>query len=139
VADLKRSAKMKTSKAIMLATLVLAGCASIAGEDPKELLAHEVIIPKEFRAGMANPNLPSAAQRYLDAYDSAWWACIGDFAREIDHVATTSDRAGNGWPSAVVGFSDGYSAAESRVKKIKDRFGRAQAQALFKKGLEYPE
>jgi hypothetical protein len=130
---------MKPRALIVVVVLGLVGCAGISGEDPQRLLAHDVAIPKEFRAGMANPHFPSPAQRYLDAYDGAWWACIGDFAREIDHVVTIGDKAGNGWPAAVTGYWDGYSAAEARVKKIKARFGDTKAQALFRKALEYPE
>jgi hypothetical protein len=121
------------------AILLLAGCTSAIDRDEAgQLLAHRVAIPREFSWGAASPHFPSSAWRYLNAYDQAWWACIRDFAQQIDYQPTVGDRAGNGWPPAIAGYSDGYSSAEARVKEIKVQYGDRKAQTLLKESLEFP-
>ena len=132
--------KTRTTVLAISIALFLSGCATaIDREESGELLAHQIVIPKVYRWGAVNPNFTSSAERYLYAYDGAWWACIRDFAANINYQPTQRDHAGNGWPAAVDGYSDGYSAAETKVKEIRQRFGDRKAQELLQQALENPK
>lgn len=123
-----------------LALLALCGCASsIDRAESQQLLAHEIVIPREFRWGKSNPAVLSSAERYLDAYEQSWWACVKDFSDDIDHHPTVEDRAGNGWPATIAGAADGYTAAEKQIRKIRTQYGDQKAQALLKEALKFPE
>jgi hypothetical protein len=112
----------------------------IASNEPQVLLAHTVTTPSEFASGRPWPSAVGfPAERYIQAYENAWWRCVEDFARDIDRHATIGDRAGNGWPSAVRGYWDGYCAAEQRVASIVEQFGKVRAQQILRQGLKEQE
>ena len=123
-----------------LALLALGGCASsLDSAESRQLLAHEVVIPREFRWGKSNPAVLSSAERYLGAYEEAWWACVRDFSKDRNYRSTYEDHIGNGWPATIAGAADGYTAAERRIRKIRTQYGDQKAQALLKEALKFPE
>lgn len=106
---------------------------------PTDLLSHQVAPPAIHRGGDPWPGFDGSSKRYIYAYESAWWACIEIFARDIDHKVTVGDKAGNGWPAEVDGYWAGFSEAELRVRTIIGKFGKERAQTLLKQALLPPE
>ncbi|MBI3884932.1 MAG: hypothetical protein HY302_04290 [Opitutae bacterium] len=116
------------------------GCRHVPkSPDPWELLSHQVNPPAIHRWGDPWPGFDGDNKRYTYAYESAWWACIEIFARDIDHQVTVGDKAGNGWPAEVDGYWAGFSDAELRVRAIIGKFGKEKAQELLKKASLAPE
>lgn len=98
-----------------------AGCARVAS-GPN--MYHEVLVPREFRAGRACAHTPSNHERYVGAYETGWWACIESHVRDIDYQSTETDKIGVGWPAAVAGTRQGFEDCEVRIKHNIGRYGK---------------
>ena len=131
---------MKSFALTSLLVVFALGCSHAPkGTTPTELLAHQVNPPAIHRDDDPWPGFDGNSKRYTYAYESAWWACIEIFARDIDHQVSVGDKAGNGWPAEVDGYWAGFSDAERRVRAIIGKFGKEKAQELLKKALLAPE
>ena len=100
--------------------LALAGC----GEPRYGLnMYHEVSVPKEFRSGRTWVGDISNHERYVEAYERAWWSCIEKYACDINYMSTESDRIGVGWPAAVAGARNGFEDCETRIRENIRHYG----------------
>jgi hypothetical protein len=118
--------------ALLLPFFLVVGCRTRAD------LVHRVPIPRYESWGRSNVHSNSRVELYLHAYEESWWACVQNYATNIDFHSTVNDKAGSGWPSTIDGAWDGYTAAESRVNALIARFGKSRAQEILKDSLEYP-
>jgi len=118
---------MRTGQcAWVVLVLLLAGCAS---HRPELSLAHDVGVPQAHRRGNFSPEHPgymagnSAIERYVNAYERGWWACVRKYGHDIRYQLQPADAAGLGWPEEADGWSDGFTAASNRIQNLIANFG----------------
>ena len=110
--------------------------ASCAHSTSEMSLHHSVRVPSEFQTGRTAAGSPSDHERYLAAYEDAWWSCVGRFASNIQYETTSEDKWWNGWPAEVAGGWAGCSAAETRIQELKSIFGSETVQRFLHELLE---
>jgi hypothetical protein len=89
---------------------------------------HTVDVPNRFRVGRGAVWVISDAEKYIDSYERSWWACMEDRGININYRCTDDDWIGNGWPSEVDGFRNGYIDANKLIEKNIRKFGREAVQ-----------
>ena len=107
---------------------LLAGCAS----QPELTFYHRVDVPEQFRFGGGSPYGTSPYERYLDAYERAFWACVRNRAENIDYQYTLGDIAGCGWGSEVSGYEDGYLHAEKMINDLVEAYGKEKTRQFIR-------
>jgi len=101
-------------------------------------LAHDVNVPKEFRAGNFSKEHPgysegnSTVERYVSAYERGWWVGVDRYASDID-LEDPSTLPGNGWIEEAAGFSAGYADARDRIQLLIHAFGKQKVSAYLQK------
>lgn len=125
---------------LLLALLCLmSGCSTIESlTDPQELLAYRISVPRQHAWGKSNPFLDSSHDRYVRAYDRAWWMYIEDMSHNMDDLRSADFHLENGGisdPSVVAGFRDGFAAAKTRVHSLITRHGKQRTQALLEQTM----
>jgi hypothetical protein len=92
---------------VVFILLVFAVC-GCAGTRPDLTLAHDIQIPKEWRAGGGNAAFPDfgSAERYVGAYDRGWWIMVQNYAKDIN-FDDPSPLVMSGWPEEAAGADDG--------------------------------
>jgi hypothetical protein len=106
--------------------LVACGCASTR---PPLTLAHNVEVPKEFRAGSFSKDHPfymegnSTVERYVMAYEHGWAECVQRFAKNIN-FDDPSPYIFGGWVEEQAGGGAGYSAAWDRIHDLIRIYGK---------------
>lgn len=108
----------------------LCGCASTR---PKLTLAHDIQIPKEWRAGSENAAFPDfgTAERYVGAYDRGWWIMVQNYAKDIN-FDDPSPLVMSGWPEEAAGGDDGYVAAGDRIEELIRVYGKQQVSEYLR-------
>ncbi len=122
---------------VLLTLLVLsAGCAST----PSQLsLAHHISVPAQWNSGKATPGPPlsSDSERYVDAYERGWWACVHEYAKDMDWQID-GFWASSGWPAATFGWSQGTGDAALHIQKLIDTFGKEKVAAYLSEFKDSP-
>ena len=111
--------------------LFLVGCST-----PKQpVIGNEAIhVRKEFKPTLGWIEGGSTQYEfYLEAYRAGYWDCIENYAGNIDYVTTDADWDKQcGWMSQVIGWQDGYAAAERDVRRNIKRFGKDRTAEYLK-------
>ena len=107
------------------AIALVAGCSAL-NQGPT--MYHEVSVPREFLGGRGWAYAPSDHERYVEAYETAWWSCIEKYALDIDYASTKTDRIGVGWRAAVVGAENGFDGCEARIQENIRLYGKERTQ-----------
>jgi hypothetical protein len=106
--------------ALIILVLAVCGCAS---SRQQLTLAHDVEVPKDFRAGSFSKDHPfymegdSTVERYVMAYEHGWAECVQRFAKNINFDDPSPFIFG-GWVEEQAGGSDGYWAARDRIEQL---------------------
>ena len=118
-------------KWIPLLFVFLAGCST-----PKQPeIGNEIIhVRKEFKPTLGwMDGGTTQYEFYLEAYRAGYWDCIENYAGNIDYITTDVDWDKQcGWMSQVVGWQDGYAAAERDVRRNIKRFGKERTAKYLK-------
>jgi len=114
----------------------LAGCT--ASLSAPALRHDEVFVPAEFRGARVCVGDVSDHERYVEAYEDAWWKCVGLYFKDIDRERREADAWGIGWPSEVQGYADGFRDAESQIKEIMRQYGKPAAMEALRRCWECP-
>jgi hypothetical protein len=117
---------------LLLTCLVLAGCAT-----PREPTIGrgegDINVPKCFHPTFGwIEEAPSPYERYLEMYRQGYWACIERYTQDINYIPKKSDAYGNGWPSEIEGYGDGYTAAEKDMARNLKLFGKERTKQYLK-------
>ena len=110
---------------------MLAGC--VTPKEP-EVGQIDIRVPAMYRHGVGSIiDAPSDYKRYLYNFRNAYWQCVQNYAENINYISKPGDYIGNGWPSEVDGYYDGYKAAEKDVRRNIKEFGKDRtAKYLYK-------
>ena len=122
---------------ICLPLFVIALCAQSCATHPSELtLAHEVKVPKAFRAGNFSRDHPgysegnSTIERYVNAYERGWALAVERFANNID-FDDPSPFVMSGWVEETDGGDTGYADGCSRIRSLIDSFGKQKVSTYL--------
>ena len=120
--------KMRILTLIVL--LALSGCST-----PKqpEIGRGEIHVPSAFHAdpGWMDEG-DSDYERYMQMYKKGYWECVKTYIANINYVPKKSDTYASGWMSEILGYSDGYFAAERDMKRNFARFGKPRTAEYLK-------
>jgi len=110
---------------------VLLSAARCQPVKPALSLAHDIDVPKKYRAGRFSAEHPrpgdgeSAIERYVNAYERGWMTAVGNYMNDINHGKPLWFPV-SGWPEEVAGGTDGYAAATERIDKLIRTYGKQQ-------------
>ncbi len=124
---------LRTLWTVATVALVLLGCTQYSTQPN---MYHEVKVPKQFAAGRGWAPGPSDHERYVRSYEAGWWACVSNYALDIDRPLDPQAYENNGWGSEVDGARDGYIDAFRRIQADIRRFGKKQTQAYLREIAE---
>jgi hypothetical protein len=99
-------------------------------------LAHNIDVPKEYRAGNFSQEHPgyfaanSTIERYVDAYERGWLIAVQRYAKNIN-FDDPSPLQMNGWPEEVVGAEAGYAASRDRIESLIQIHGEQKVSELL--------
>ncbi|MFC1582861.1 hypothetical protein ACFL4W_04915 [Planctomycetota bacterium] len=104
-------------------------------------MVHKVEVPDKYTFGRTIPMTGvSSLERYVGAYEQAWWNCIEKYHKDINHVFKKSDAYGNGRLSAIEGWHDGFMAAEEHMQRLISTYGKKATDEhlrwLYDEGLK---
>jgi hypothetical protein len=112
--------------------LLLTGC-GCAHTSPQLTLAHNILVPKEWRGGASDPVFRDASDiyRYTSAYERGWWWCVVKHARDIDFRPTCSDEFISGWAAETYGWPAGVDDAQARIEQLIQAYGKQRVSGLL--------
>lgn len=112
--------------AFVILVLAVCGCASTRQQ---LTLAHDVNVPKQYRAGNFSQEHPdydegnSTVERYVMAYEHGWAECAQRFAQNIDFDDPSQFIFG-GWVEEQAGGAAGYCDARNRIYDLIRIYGK---------------
>ena len=94
----------------------------------------DVSVPKLFHPTLGwLDRSDSHYERYLGMFRRGYWDCIMRYIEDINYVPKKSERENAvGWLSEIVGYADGYVAAEKDMDRNIKRFGKQRTAAYLK-------
>ncbi len=120
-----------------LPLFAIALCVQSCATHSSELtLAHDVNVPKEFRAGNFSVEHPgfiegnSTVERYVNAYERGWALAVERFANNID-FDDPSPFVMSGWAEESNGGDAGFSDGCTRVRFLIDSFGKQKVSGCL--------
>src|SRR6266481_4250203 len=112
--------------------LTVCGCAHTP---PQLTLAHDIRVPKEWRAGATLPVFfiggTSEIERYISSYDRGWWWCVIHHARDIQFQPECSAYFISGWASETYGWPAGVCDAQARIEQLVRAYGEQRVSDLL--------
>ena len=112
--------------ALIVLVFAVCGCASTR---PQLTLAHNVDVPKDFRAGNFSEEHPGydefncTIERYVDAYERGWLITVQRYAKDIN-FDDPSPLVMSGWGEEAAGGGAGYVAARDRIEELIRLYGK---------------
>jgi hypothetical protein len=112
--------------AFIFLVLVACGCAS---PQPNLTLAHNVEVPKMYRAGNFSEEHPSydegnsSIERYVNAYERGFETAVQEYAKDIN-FNDPNPFIMNGWVEETDGGPAGYGEARERIEDFIRVYGK---------------
>ena len=116
--------------------LVVVAACGCAGPRAGLSLAHNIDVPKEFRAGNFSQEHPgfsegnSTIERYVNAYERGWCIAVDNYAKDID-FSDPSALVMSGWGEEAAGGADGYTAARDRIEELIRVYGKQKVSSYL--------
>jgi len=121
---------------LLVSLIVLAGCTTgmpARKQEARLTLEHSVVTPEKYQIGRTTPSFAgtSPAARYVEAHERGWWACLKNYAKDIEYQLGPGDHTSSGWPAEVDGFQAGVFAARDHMELLIERYGSKKTHRLL--------